>query len=42
MKEIKTWKYGILILNPNEGIGINTKFAMDSIVMITNEINKET
>jgi len=29
------------MLNPNDGIGINTKFAIDSIVFITNEINNE-
>jgi hypothetical protein len=42
MKEIRSWKYGVLILNPNDGIGLNTKFAIDSIVLITNEIKKES
>jgi len=39
MKTIRNWKSGILILNPQDAIGVNTKFAVDSIVFITNEIN---
>lgn len=41
MKEIRSWKLGILILDPKDGIGIDCKFQNDSIVMITNQLMSE-
>ena len=35
---IRSWKFGILIVNPEDAVGVNTKFALDSLVLITNEI----
>lgn len=35
---IRSWKFGILLLSPKDAIGVNTKFAVDSLVLITNEL----
>lgn len=41
IKEIRSWEYGILILEPAEGVGINTRFAKDSIVFITTKVDNK-
>lgn len=42
LREIRNWKLGILLLEPNDGIGINCKFQIDSKVLITNEMKSES
>lgn len=34
MKTIRTWTHGILILHPQDAVGVNTQFAVDSLVII--------
>lgn len=41
LKIIRGWKSGILFLNPADAVGVNTKFARDSIVLITNEMKSD-
>lgn len=41
IKEIRSWDYGILILEPEEGVGINTRFAKDSIVLIATKVENK-
>lgn len=41
LKTIRGWKSGILILCPKDAVGVNTKFAVDSIVLITNDVQSE-
>jgi hypothetical protein len=39
LTEIRSWNYGVLILDKSEGTGINTRFAKDAIVMITCKVD---
>jgi len=41
IKEIRAWEYGILILEAEEGVRINTRFAKDSIVLITTKVENK-
>ena len=34
LREIRGWEYGVLILDTEDGLGVNTRFAKDSIVFI--------
>jgi hypothetical protein len=38
LSEIRSWNYGILLLSPEDAVGVNTRFAMDSVVLITNRM----
>ncbi len=42
MQEIKTWHQGILILDADEGVGTDCKFAKDSLVFIMAKVKKES
>lgn len=35
LREVRSWDYGILLLDRHEGLGVNTRFAKDALVMIT-------
>ncbi len=35
LREIRSWDYGVLILEKKDGLGVNTRFSKDSIVLIT-------
>ena len=35
LREIRSWEYGVLILEKQNGLGVNTRFSKDSIVLIT-------
>jgi hypothetical protein len=41
IKEIRAWEYGVLILAAEEGVGINTRFSKDSIVLITTKVENK-
>ena len=39
--EIRSWGYEILILEKHEGIGFNTRFLDDAVVLITCPVANE-
>jgi hypothetical protein len=41
IKEIRAWEYGVLILEPSEGVGVNTRFAKDSLVLIATKVENK-
>lgn len=36
---IKDWDYGILLLKPSEGRGVDTRFRKDALVLIAAEVH---
>jgi hypothetical protein len=41
LSEIRSWEYGILLIQPHESFGTNTRFAMDSLVCIVTNVDSE-
>jgi hypothetical protein len=41
LTEIRGWEYGILLIQPHESFGTNTRFAKDSLVCITTPVESE-
>lgn len=39
LSEIRNWDYGVLLLNSDEGRGVDTRFKKNSIVLIAVPIN---
>ena len=42
LQEIRTWQSGLLVLDADEGVGTDTKFAKDAIVFILAEVKKSS
>ena len=38
LQEIKSWDYGLLLLQPNECRGTDTRFAKDAVVLIVAKV----
>ena len=34
LEEIRSWQDGVLLLNSNEGVGLDTRFGRDALVLI--------
>jgi hypothetical protein len=41
LREIRSWTYGILIMEREHGLGLNTRFAKDSIVLIVSKVESK-
>lgn len=41
LKEIRQWEYGVLILGKHDGVGLNTRFAKDAIVLIGTKVDNK-
>jgi hypothetical protein len=41
LSEIRGWEYGVLLIQPHESFGANTRFAKDSLVCITVAVDSE-
>ena len=42
LQDIRTWQSGLLVLDADEGVGTDTKFAKDAIVFILAEVKKSS
>ena len=41
LEEIRTWQDGVLLLNSNEGFGLDTRFGKDALVLIGVDVQTE-
>ena len=41
LREIRSWQQGIILLEPMEGFGLDTRFAKDALVLIAMEVESE-
>jgi hypothetical protein len=40
--EIRGWKTGILLINPEDSFGVNTRFASDAFVLVLANVENES
>ena len=38
LREIRSWQQGLILLEPQEGFGLDTRFAKDALVLISMEV----
>ena len=38
LREIRSWQQGLILLEPQEGFGLDTRFAKDALVLIAMEV----
>ena len=39
MAEVRSWEYGLLILNREEGRGVDSRFKRDAMVLMSTEVS---